>query len=66
MPKELLSISEGVMMGTAGLLEVQCFLTPTGKLSGTTFLATTVSGVQWMHAEELGFDSSSGIFSVQC
>lgn len=61
MSKELLPVSEGVMTGTAGLLEVRCFLTPTGKLSGATSLATAVSGVQ-MHAEKLGFESSSGFF----
>lgn len=65
MSKESLSISEGVMTGTAGLLEVRCFLTPTGKLSGAISLGAAVSGVQRMHAEELGFESSSGFLSVQ-
>lgn len=59
MSKESLPISEAVMTGTAGLLEVRCFLTPTGKLSGATSLAAAVSGVQ-IHAEEL--ESSSGFF----
>lgn len=66
MSKESLPISEGEMTGTAGLLELRCFLTPTGKLSGATSLATAVSGVLQMHAEELGFESSSGFFKVQC
>lgn len=59
MSKESLPISEVVMTGTAGLLEVRYFLTPTGKLSGATSLATAVSGV---HTEELGFESSSEFF----
>lgn len=66
MSKESLPIFEGLVTGTAGLLEVRCFLTPTGELSGATSLATAVSGVQQMHTEELGFESSSGFFKVQC
>lgn len=62
MSKVLLSISEGVMTGTVGLFEERCFLTSKGKRSGAASLATAVSGVQWMYAEELGFESSSGVF----
>lgn len=45
MSKESLSISEGVMTGTVGLLEERCFLTPKGKaVSRAASLATAVSG----------------------